>query len=148
MFKKIKEYTIYFIKRCSDLRFLTQVGFAIIAIMVTWSTARSIQTNYELQRQIAEAEQKNQVQKIKNDNMRLKNQYLETDEYLELAARRQFGKAAPGETIYVIPKSVAYTYTKEFNFTSKETFKQQADEQKPFYQRNLEAWGRFFFPPR
>ena len=148
MSKKITEHIRLFIQRCKDVRFLGQLGFLVLVLMLSWSTVKSIQTNYDLQRQIAEAEQVNALHKIKNDNLRLENKYLETDEYLELAARRQFGKAAPGEMIIVIPKSVAYANTKEFEASNRAVAEKKADEQKPFYQRNLEAWGRFFFPPR
>lgn len=148
MSKKITEHIRLFIHRCKDVRFLGQLAFLAVVLMTSWSTVKSIQTNYELQRQIAESEQVNSLQQIKNDNLRLENKYLETDEYLELAARRQFGKAAPGETIIVVPKSVAYANTKEFEASNRAVANKKADEQKPFYQRNLEAWGRFFFPTR
>ncbi len=140
-----KHTLVTFVKRLSDMRFLGQVIFIIIVLLVSWSTTKAIQANYDLQKQIASLEKENAVQKLKNDNLKIKNQYLETDEYLELTARRQLGKAAPGETIVLIPKDVALKYTVASSVQPDEEVQKKADEKKPSYQKNLEAWGRFFF---
>ena len=47
---------------------------------------------------------------LQNADTSLQNQYLRTDQYLELAARQNFGLAAPGETVLLVPKSVAMKY--------------------------------------
>lgn len=134
-----------FVKRLTDLRFLGQVIFVIIVILVSWSTARAIQANYDLQKQVAAQQKENQVQQLRNDNLKIKNQYLETDEYLELTARRQLGKAAPGEKVVIIPKEVAMRYTVESTIKTDDEVQQTANEDRPFYQKNLEAWNQFFF---
>ena len=38
---------VNFVKRLTDLRFLGQVIFVIIVILVSWSTARAILANYD-----------------------------------------------------------------------------------------------------
>lgn len=136
---------VNFVKRLTDLRFLGQVIFVIIVILVSWSTARAIQANYDLQKQVAAQQKENQVQQLRNDNLKIKNQYLETDEYLELTARRQLGKAAPGEKVVIIPKEVAMRYTVESTIKTDDEVQQTANEDRPFYQKNLEAWNQFFF---
>lgn len=145
MFDKTKNTVYHFVKRLSDLNYLGQVIFVIIVLLVSWSTAKAIQANYDLQKQIASLEKENEVQDLKNDNLKIKNQYLETDEYLELTARRQLGKAAPGETVVVVPKDVAMRFTVASSVLPDEEVQKQADDKKPGYQKNLEAWGRFFF---
>lgn len=146
MFEKINTYAKYFIHRSTDIRFIGQVVFVVIVLLVSWSTVQAIQDNYKLQKQVSEMQQENDVQRLKNDNLRIKNKYLETDEFLELAARRQFGKAAPGEKIIVVPKSTAMSFTKDISVPTRQSAAENAEASKPFYQRNLEAWGRFFFP--
>lgn len=143
--EKIKNTLVEFIRRLSDLRFLGQIVFVVIVILVSWSTTKAIQANYDLQKQVAKLEQKKEVQKLKNDNLKIKNQYLNTDEFLELAARRQLGKAAPGERVVIIPKEVALRHTVASSIKTDDELQQQAEGKKPFYQRNLEAWGQFFF---
>lgn len=145
MFDKTKNTIVHFVKRLSDMRFLGQVIFIIIVLLVSWSTTKAIQANYDLQKQIASLEKENEVQQLKNENLKIKNQYLETDEYLELTARRQLGKAAQGETVVMVPKGVAMKYTIASTVQPDEEVQKKADEQKPGYQKNLEAWGQFFF---
>ena len=127
----------------SDTRFLGLIAFGVIALLVTWSGIKSIQTNYELQKQISGLMQQTDVKKLENGNLKLRNEYLKTDEYLELAARQKFGKAAPGEKVYIVPKDVALANS--IDIPKPEDPKQQAEEDKPTYQKNLEAWYDFFF---
>lgn len=143
--QKIKKIANYVIKNISDVSFLGQIGIVIIALLVSWSTAKAIQQNYDLQKQVAQAEKENELQELKNSNLKIKNQYLETDEYLELAARRHLGMAAPGETLIIIPKGVAISYTAEGSIETDDDMQKNIEGSKPFYQKNLEAWGRFFF---
>lgn len=145
MLQKIKNIITVVSTRITDVSFLGQAVFAVLVLLVSWSGVKSIQTNYELQKQISGLEQERDVQKLKNDNLKLKNEYLNTDEFLELAARRQFGKAAPGEKMVVIPKTVAMKYTKEIQVTTPELVQEKASEDKPGYQKNLEAWSEFLF---
>lgn len=145
MFDKTKSTMTYFIRRLSDVRFLGQVIFVIVVLLVSWSTTKAIQTNYELQRQVAQKQKENELQKLRNENLRFKNQYLQTDDYLELTARKQLGLAAPGEKVVIIPEEVARKYTVETSFKTDEEIAKKEEADKPFYQRNIEAWGRFFF---
>lgn len=136
---------VTYIKKLRDVRFLGQVIFVVIVLLVSWSTAKAIQSNYELQRQVAEIKKENEIQQLKNDNLKIKNQYLNTDEYLELTARKQLGKAAPGEKIIIVPKDVAMKYTVESTIKSDSKVQETINDKKPSYQKNLEAWGSFFF---
>ncbi len=140
MFEKLKTKIVEFIKSLTDLRVVGQVFFAIIVILISWSGVKAIQANYELQKKIVRLEQEVEISKLENDNIKLENKYLETNEFLELAARRQFGKAAPGETLYIVPKKVALAQV-----TPPADEAAKASSKKPQYQQNLEAWSSFFF---
>ena len=126
----------------NDTKNLGLIAFGVIALLVSWSGVNSIQANYELQKQISELSQQNTVAELENTNLKLRNEYLKTDQYLELAARRQFGKAAPGETVVNVPKKVALANTVEpKNLAVKVA---TTEESKPFYLKNLQAWVDFF----
>jgi cell division protein FtsB len=127
----------------TDTRVLGLIGFGIIAVLVSWSGVKTIESNYVLQKQISEQIQKNDVAKLENTNAALKNEYYKTDEFLELAARRQFGKAAPGETVLIVPKKVSLKYTSDLPKTTTENTKVKQD--LPFYQQNFNDWMDFFF---
>lgn len=126
------------------MRVVGLVIFGIIVLLVTWNGLQVIQINYDLQRKEAELRQKNANQKLANENLRLENTYLETDQYLELTARRQFNKAAPGEQLYLIPEEVALSKTVDLPKTAAQV-KEENSSSKSKFQQNLEAWMNFFF---
>lgn len=121
------------------------LGLGIVTPIFSWSGAKVIQTNYGLQKQISELRQQNAVHELENSNLKLKNEYLKTDHFLELSARRHFGKAAPGEKVILVSKNVALRYTKAEPVDPAKVAKEPRPE-KPWYQRNLEAWRAFLFP--
>jgi cell division protein FtsB len=125
----------------NDTRVLGLLGFGVIALLVTWSGIKSIETNYQLQKQISQLTQQNDVAKLENANQKLRNEYYKTDTFLELAARRQFGKAAPGETLYLVPKKVALAHT--VSLPTEQAPRTPADN-RPGWQKNLESWFQFF----
>lgn len=123
-----------------DVRTIGLLLFLIVALMVSWSGAKVIQTNYELQKQISQQEQELQVQQLANDNLKLQNQYYKTDQYLELEARQDFGLGAPGETEVIVPREVALRYASQAT-EPKSTIQNVS---QPTYQRNFQAWVDFF----
>lgn len=145
MFEKIKKYQKHpYIQEFRDVRLLGLVAFGIIVLLVSWSGVRVIETNYKLQQQIARMEEKSKLQELENSNKKLENQYYQTDQYLELQARKQFGKAAPGETLLLVPKHVALAHTVDLP-EMQATEEGQAVPDKPLYQKNFEAWMQFLF---
>lgn len=144
MLEKIK--TVYrhpYIQLLRDTRVVGLFAFGVIALLVTWSGVQVIETNYALQQQIARLDQQNKVQELENNNQKLKNEYLKTDEYLELQARRQFGKAEPGEKLILVSKQAALAHTVDLPQIAKPA--SSSDSSKPTYQQNFEAWMDFFF---
>lgn len=128
-----------------DVRVIGLIGFGIISLLVTWSGVGVLQTNYELQQRIVALEQAIALQELETQNQALRNAYYETDQFLELQARRQFGLAAPGETVLIVPESVALANS--FPEAEPPTPASDTDsgrDDKPQYQRNIEAWVEFF----
>ncbi len=125
-----------------DTRVVGLIVFGLIMVLVSWSGLKVLQTNYELEKNISQLNQRNQVQKLENDNLRLKNTYLESDQYLELTARRQFNKAAKGEKLYLVPESVAMSKTVQTKVEKPTT---DQNEQAPKPERNIDKWYQFLF---
>lgn len=88
-------------------------------------------------------QQQNDIKKIENSNLALKNQYLETDQYLELVARKQYNKALPGEKMLIVPRAVAMTYTVEPPKREQPDELQNIQDDGPWYERNFNAWLNF-----
>lgn len=131
------------LKALNDPRVLGLVVFGIVTLLVTWSGVKVVQANYELEKRIATLKQSNEVQKLENENQKLRNAYYESDQFLELAARRQFGKAAPGETLYLVPKDVALSKT--IDTPSNQKLTSRAETPKSKYEQNFEDWMDFLF---
>ena len=133
-----------------DVRVIGLLVFVVIVLLISWSGAKAIDTNYTLQKQISEQDQQNQVQQLVNKNLQLQNQYYNTTQYLELAARQSFGLAAPGETELIVPKTVALAHTVNLPDIDQKQAATTKSKQ-PAYQRNFQAWMDFFLhrqPPQ
>jgi cell division protein FtsB len=124
-----------------DIRNVGLLVFTVIVLLISWSGVKSIQTNYGLQKQITRLSQQNQLSSLQNTNLALQNQYYNTPQYLEIAARENLGLAAPGETELLVSKDVALAHT------VKQPGAAEAQSQvpkQPFWQRNYQAWIDFF----
>ena len=145
MFENIKKYQNHpYWQQLRDIRFLGFMVFGILVLLASWSGVNVIETNFTLQKQITQLDQQNQVQQLTNSNLKLQNEYYNTDTYLELTARQEFGKGAPGETLLLVPQSVALAHAKQLPDDTSKTSKPNASTQ-PKYQQNLDAWLNFFF---
>ena len=124
-----------------DPRKVGLLVFGVLVVLVTWSGAKAIQTNYSLQRQIYELQKANEVKRLENANIDLTNQYYKTSQYLEVTARQNLGLAAVGETVLLVPKDTALAHTVAMPKDDEAT---KSTETLPFWQRNFRAWMDFF----
>lgn len=141
---KLEPYIAFgkaYILSLRDVRNVGLLVFTVIVLLISWSGVKSIQTNYGLQKQISRLTQENQVSTLENNNLALQNNYYNTPQYLEIAARQNLGLAAPGETELLVPQSVALKHTVQPPSTT--TASSEVPKQ-PFWQRNFEAWIDFF----
>lgn len=128
------------VKILSDVKNVALYIFALIVLAITWSTIKTIQHNYDLQKQISVLKQQNNVFSLQNNNQRLQNRYYETAAYQELAARQNLGLAAPGEDILLVPKKVALKYA-----DASDTVPDQGGtiDKRSRFTKNFEAWRDF-----
>lgn len=127
------------IRQLRDVRVVGFLVFGVLVLLVSYSGVRVIQTNFDLEKQASRLRQENAVAELQNNNLKLRNQYYDTDEYRELVARKQYGKGLPGETLLLVPESVAAQYTIAPEEAPR-VAPQPTSTTKPAYQRNLEAW--------
>lgn len=142
--KQAQNIIILYAKQLRDLRTVGLLLFLVIVLLVSWSGVKTIEANYGLQKQISALKQENTVKKLANENLKLQNEYLNTPQYLEVAARQDFGLAAPGETVLNVPRSVAMSFTVDppKDQPAPDT-KQNAKQTR--YQQNFQAWLDFLF---
>ncbi len=137
---KYKEYKPY-LHEARDVRVLGLIGFGVIVLLVSWSGVKAIDTNYRLQKEIAELQQQTDLQSLGNTNLRLENEYYKTNQYLELSARQNFGLAKPGETELIVPRDVALAHTVDLPGYDEQV---TAANAQPGWQRNFRSWVDFF----
>jgi cell division protein FtsB len=143
MLAEIKSFAKKHRRNFTDVRNIAMYIFAFIVLAIAWSSVKTIQNNYQLQKQISALQQQNDVIKLSNENIKLQNQYYQTDQYLELAARQNLGLAAPGEKIMVIPSAVAMKYV-DPSLVKKYTPQEGVNSDKrPSYIKNIETWRDF-----
>ena len=134
------------VSQLRDVRSLGLIVFACIVLLVSWSGAKAIQSNYKLEQQIAHLRQANELRQLENNNQKLKNQYYNTPQYLELASRQNFGLATPGEKELIVPKKIAMAHVSGLAAVTNDTVTETSEARKhlPLYQRNMQAWMNFF----
>lgn len=110
-------------------------------LLVSWSGLQILQTNYELEKKIHQFEKRNAVLKLENENKALENKYLDSDQYLELNARRQFNKALPGERLYFVPENVALSKTIEIPERKIDIIEKNKELSR--HEQNLKDWRAF-----
>ena len=146
MLEKIKHYQTLALRQAAQLKDVRTVGlmlFVVVVLLVSWSGVKAIEANYRLQKQIAELQQQNAVKQLANENLQLQNAYYNTPQYLELAARQDFGLAAPGETVLIVPRSVAIAHTVTLPQDQTANAATKVPKQSALH-RHFQAWIDFF----
>lgn len=118
---------------------LILIGALCVGLGLVWNTISAMQHNYYLQQKYNQLQAEVELIKIKNQNMRYNIAYLKSDEYLEVAARQKFNKAAPGETLVYLPKSGEAQQAPVAKTTAPKSGRQTSG-----WRANLSDWWQFF----
>ncbi len=136
---KYKEFLIDQFSKFEDIKFTGQVVFGIIVLLIFWSGARAIESNFNLQKQINNLNEQNNVINLQNNNIALQNEYYKSNQYIELQARQNLGLAFPGEKELIVPSSVALKYIVNTNNMQNNSISHQSS------QNNVSDWINFFW---
>lgn len=114
-------------------------GVLLVALFITvswvWGTVDAIQQNFVLQQQVDTLSQEIGYQDLENQTIVFQNQYYNSNEYLELAARDHLNKANAGEKLLILPPA-----------TVSDTASTQAVTTTPISKRsNFQQWLYFLF---
>jgi len=139
MFNKIKDNQN--LRILFNYHNLGMYALALVALSVTWSSIKVIQKNYGLEKQITTLQQEVSLLNQQTKNQQLINEYYNTNAFLNLAARKYFGKADPGEKLILVPSSVSQQYIHPLPNTSANS---SQSKPKPNIIVNWQAWINFF----
>jgi len=131
-----------FLNSFKDIRNVVLYIFALIVLAITWSGVKTVQVNYELQKKISLIKQQNDVLQLENQNAQLQNQYYQTNQFLDLAARQNLGLAGQDEKVMLVPKKVALKYV-DTSLIIKVPPQVVAVDNRSKYVKNIETWRDF-----
>lgn len=124
---------LYHLRRYVTLNNAAIAIAGLIALSWLWGTVVTLQKNFTLQQQVDALDQDVQIAELQNGSLEFQQQYLRSDEYLELAAREKLGRVAPGEKVIILP---------EVPETSASEQRTTVPTVEP---SNFQQWMRFFF---
>ena len=126
-----------FLRNLFETNQIVRIVGIVIAGSLIWQTVKVVQRNYALQGQVDRLEDEVAVLELQNQRLKYDIEYYKTDEYLELAARKEFNKRGVGERVVALSKDDA----KDIPLPE-----DRIDSLiKPQYQENFEQWLFFLF---
>ena len=126
----------YFLKK--DYFTLSNITLAlafIICISWTWGAISSVSRNWTLEQKLSSRQLEASKLKVEVEKLKLEQQYYQTNEYQELAARAKLNKMLPGEKLVILPSN---------SDTAKNKY-QETTETTPIIKSNLSQWLDFLF---
>lgn len=126
-----------FLRNLFETNQIVRIVGIVIAGSLIWQTVKVVQRNYTLQQQVDRLSDEVAVLELQNQRLKFDIEYFKTNEYLELAARREFNKKAVGEKVVALSKDDAVDEPLPENRIERLS--------KPQYQENLDEWLFFLF---
>lgn len=112
------------------------IGAAVILCLYwAWGAISSMSRNWELEQRLDTRKKELTLLRLEVETLELENQYYRSEEYQELAARRQQNKMAEGEQMVLLPTNSEYARTKY----------RAIEHPEPAPKSNLEQWRSFLF---
>lgn len=121
---------------------LLLAALATVALFI--GTVSNIKRNFDAQRNLEELQRQAELTQLEVDMLKLQQNYYKTDEYKDLAARRDLGLASPGEDVLILPKNSQAVVDEDARDSKSELESLQRSEQKPDEkQSNFNQWLDF-----
>lgn len=111
----------------------------LIALSWSWGTVSTLQKNFQLQQEVDALQQEVELAQLQNQNLQFQQNYLRSNEFLEITAREKLGKAAKGEKLVILPDSSGVKDQATVAKTPAKTAEKSG---------NFSQWMRFFFGQR
>ena len=108
----------------------------ILCISWTWRAISSMSRNWELEQRVNSRSKERTLLQLEVENLELENQYLKSEEYQELAARRLQNKKRSGETMVYLPPNSEEAINK---------YPEEVEKPEPTTPNNFEQWMSFLF---
>lgn len=112
---------------------------AVFCLAWTWGSIDAMSRNWTLAQELMSRQREKALLELEVETLELENEYYQSYEYQELAARKYQGKMLPGETMIYLPNNSESAISKHKNDPSNESTVATTA------MNNLEQWLAFLF---
>ena len=112
----------------------------VMCLTLTYQSIEAMSRNWELVERLNSEQKALDLLNIEIETAELENEYYNSAEYQELAARKFANKQLPGEKMVYLPENSEVAKTKHQKKHSQPQSKQPVDKS------NFEKWMAFLFP--
>ena len=112
----------------------------VMCLVWTFQSIEAMSRNWTLTERLNTERKNLELLEIEVETAELENEYLKTDEYQELSARKLLDKQLPGEHLVALPENSESAKTKHQSTTVATT------DDTPTEYSNYEKWLRYLFP--
>ena len=119
-------------------------GVILVALIVAaswvWGSISVMQTNFSAQKMVDEQKRQLELTQLQVDTLKYQQNYYNSDEYKDLAARQDLGLVSPGEKVLILPPNSATAQQQDKLDAKREVTSAQATEPVS----NFEQWLELF----
>ena len=113
------------------------IAAIILCLIWTYQSVVAMSRNWELSERLTTERKNLELLSVEVEMAELENQYLASDEYQELMARKYLDKKSSGENMVVMPENSEAAKNKHKAVAAQTTEKEYS---------NFEKWMRYLFP--
>ena len=104
---EIQKRVYHYWRAYGTLNNIVMAAALLIAASWVWGTISMIQTNFAAQKAVDEQARQLQLTQLQVDTLKYQQNYYNSDESKDLAAREDLGLASPGEKVLILPPNSA-----------------------------------------
>lgn len=123
-----------------SLERVVMVIAVVCCLMWTWGSIDSMTRNWSLAQELMSRQREKALLELEVETLELENEYYQSYEYQDLAARKYQNKMSPGETMIYLPDNSEAARTKHTQSQDPETVDIATTTMS-----NLEQWLAFLF---
>ena len=112
----------------------------VAAVSWVWGSISVMQTNFSAQKMVDEQKRQLELTQLQVDTLKYEQNYYNSDEYKDLAAREDLGLVSSGEKVLILPPNTAAVKQQDTLDAKRETSSVQTNEPTS----NFEQWVQFF----
>ena len=132
---QLRRFRYYTKKDFLTIHNIATAAAIILGLVFTYNAITATARNWQLEQKLKERKLESAKLELEVDTLKYQKQYYNTDEYLEIMARKKQNKMLEGETMVVLPDNTEKAKNKYSEFETGNSQKRS----------NFEEWLDFLF---